>query len=321
MATDRTERLLNVVLCLLDAPRPVPRSALRDAVPGYLDATSPEAFERMFERDKEELRAMGVPVETSFTAEGDIEGYRIDARDYAMPELSFTAAELSVISLAALAWSDAAVAAPATAAIRKVEAMSDELPPRHDPPLLAAGSIDRESELPALWEAIRTRRQVTFDYRSLSDVSAAPRVIEPWATVRWQGAWYLVGWNPERQQSRVYRLSRMQGGVRLLKHTFTAVDPGNVRDLVAALAEPEPLGTAVIALPDGRGTGLRVRGTTLSTGLVEVTYTDADYLIYEVCSSGATLIEPTWLRDEQRRALEAVAALHSTPPDAGAPHG
>ena len=96
MRTDRTERLLNLVLALLGSRVPVDRARIRDVVPGYAESASDEAFERMFERDKEELRSMGVPIETVVNASGEVDGYRIDQRAYQMPELRFTAAEITV---------------------------------------------------------------------------------------------------------------------------------------------------------------------------------------------------------------------------------
>ena len=77
MAIGRTERLLNLVICLLGAERPVSRASLRQSIPGYSDATSDEAFERMFERDKDELRHMGIPVDTVVNVQGEVEGYLI----------------------------------------------------------------------------------------------------------------------------------------------------------------------------------------------------------------------------------------------------
>jgi len=310
VAVDRTERLLNLVLCLLGAERPVTRSLLHAAVPGYADAASDDAFERMFERDKEELRGMGVPIHTVVTSAGEVEGYRIDVGDYAMPELSFTAQEVTVLGLAARAWSDAALSAPATAALRKVEAVAGL---RGDVPGTSWRDASRtpgESELPVLWEAIRTRHVVTFDYRALGDVEPTPREVHPWATVRWQGAWYLAGWNRRRQAERVYRLSRITGSVRLLPDNFDPVDPGDARALVQRLGQPEPEGVALIRLPGQAGASLRERGDEQPDGLITVSFTDGDQLISEVLASGGVVVEPAELRERTREHLRRVVERH-----------
>lgn len=315
MAVDRTERLLNVVLCLLGARVPVTRSTLRTAVPGYDGAGSDEAFERMFERDKEELRGMGVPIETVISSVGEVEGYRIDATHYALPELSLTAEEVTVLGLAARAWADVAVAAPAAAAMRKIEAGSGLLP--GDSSLIFTGGTPApgEGELPTLWEAVRTRRAVTFDYLALGDVEPSPRTVEPWATVRWQGAWYLAGWSPERAAARVYRLSRVVGAVRLAGSALEPVGTDDVRELVARLAAPEPVGQARVHLPDGRGEQLRRRAQTSSEGSLLIEYSTPEQLVGEVLTSGGVVLEPESLQVLSRDALERVIERHAGDPD------
>jgi len=311
VAVDRTERLLNLVLCLLGTQRPVPRAILRTAVPGYPSAASDEAFERMFERDKEELRGMGVPVETVITSAGEVEGYRIDASDYAMPELTFTAEELTVLGLAARAWSDAALSTTAMAALRKVEAVAGSRGELPGAAWRGAAAPEGESELPALWAAIRTRQRVTFDYRALGEVQATRREVEPWATVRWQGAWYLAAWSPERGAERVYRLSRISGAVRVVDHTFDPVDPGDVRALVAQLASPEPSGTAVVHLPPDRGASVRLRGTLRPDGLIEVPYVAGDRVVAEVLAGGGVIVGPEELRTAASEAMVRVIEAHT----------
>ena len=88
MAASRAERLVNLVICLLSSRQYLPAERIRRIVPGYGDAPSDEAFFRMFERDKSELRELGVPLETGRTPGFDAgEGYRIARRDYELPEI------------------------------------------------------------------------------------------------------------------------------------------------------------------------------------------------------------------------------------------
>ena len=93
---DRTERLLNVVFCLLGASRAIPRWDIRRLVAGYDVDASDAAFERMFERDKDELRGMGIPVETVLDVNGEVEGYLI-ARQTTPEDLNFSAEELALL--------------------------------------------------------------------------------------------------------------------------------------------------------------------------------------------------------------------------------
>src|SRR5690606_3462777 len=121
-AAAKTERLLNLVIALLSTRQPLSRARIREAVPAYSD--NDEAFERMFERDKDELRALGIPLRTEPIDPffDDEPGYRIDQREYALPELAFEPDELAVVGLASRAWSQASLAGPAAQALRKLEA-------------------------------------------------------------------------------------------------------------------------------------------------------------------------------------------------------
>ena len=107
----KTERLMNLVMTLLATRRPLPKARIREIVEQYRTAPSTEAFDRMFERDKDDLRELGIPLVTEeITALFDDEpGYRIHQRDYALPDLALAPDELAVLGLAARTWSHAAL--------------------------------------------------------------------------------------------------------------------------------------------------------------------------------------------------------------------
>ena len=99
---------MNLAICLLLARRFVEKSHIRDVVEGYA-GLSDVAFERTFERDKDELRAMGVPVETGSDNPlfPDEVGYRIRREDFELPPIEFTASETMVLGLATRVWESA----------------------------------------------------------------------------------------------------------------------------------------------------------------------------------------------------------------------
>src|SRR5438309_9174603 len=118
MAARRAERLVNLVICLLSTRQFITAERIRDAVPGYEAAdgsrSTDEAFKRMFERDKAELRDLGIPLETGRNSHFDTdEGYRIKRRDYELPPIEFDAAEAAAIGLAARLRQPAALGDPA----------------------------------------------------------------------------------------------------------------------------------------------------------------------------------------------------------------
>jgi proteasome accessory factor B len=308
VATDRTERLLNLVICLLGASRPVNRAALRDSIPGYGDAASDDAFERMFERDKDELRHMGIPIDTVVNAQGEVEGYLIDSNDYAMPEVALDAAELSVLGVAARVWTEAALVAEAGSALRKVEAITGE---RLAPPDLLGGRPGRgEEHLPALWEALRQRHTLRFDYLARGRDAAEPRHVEPWATVHREGAWYLVGLSRERGEPRAFRLSRIVGAVAIGDDASDVPAREQVDAVVATIAEPTGNHTARLRLPEHGAARLRDQATPMGDGTWEVDFVDTHDLIAQVIEAGAVILEPESARALQRHALEVVLRTH-----------
>src|ERR1700730_7541323 len=103
MSRRKTERLLSLVVCLLSTRRALTAAQIREAVPGYPDSF--EAFKRMFERDKEERRELGIPLETDLASPGDEDaGYRIQREAYELPEITLEPDEAAVLGLAARVW-------------------------------------------------------------------------------------------------------------------------------------------------------------------------------------------------------------------------
>ena len=135
MSRRKTERLLGLVVCLLSSPRYLTAVQIRAAVPGYPESF--EAFKRMFERDKEELRELGIPLETGFNSPGDDEaGYRIPRQAYVLPEIRLEPDEAAVLGLAARVWRQAELAGAAAGALLKlraagVDASGGDGPARH----------------------------------------------------------------------------------------------------------------------------------------------------------------------------------------------
>src|SRR5581483_8075062 len=132
MAARRAERLVNLVICLLSTRQFLTAERIRDAVPGYEAAdgstATDEAFKRMFERDKAELRELGIPLETGRNSGFDTEdGYRIRRGDYELPPIEFDADEAAAVGLAARLWQSATLGEPARQALIKLRAAGTEI--------------------------------------------------------------------------------------------------------------------------------------------------------------------------------------------------
>jgi predicted DNA-binding transcriptional regulator YafY len=310
---DRTERLLNLLFALMASARPVPKSFLRDAIDAYRDSPSDDAFERMFERDKEELRSMGVPILTVEGSDGlgGIEGYRVAVDDYALPEVGFTADELAVLGLAARVWEQASLGPAAQRAVRKLEALGDGT--LVDGPVgIETRIATAEPSFPVLLDAVRSRRRVTFDYRKRGDDAPESREVEPWGIASRRGHWYLVGHDVRREAARVFRLSRVVGTPRAVGTPGQYDVPEGV-DAVSMIAASSPdagAGTARIRVVAGRAHGLRRRALgDPSADVVDVAYADDEALATELVGLGPDVValEPQSLRAAVVRRLRAVA--------------
>ncbi|MDN5789368.1 MAG: WYL domain-containing protein [Micrococcales bacterium] len=261
-SAEKTERLLNLILALTSARRPVPKQKLREALPGYAEAASDEAFDRMFERDKDELREMGIPVTTTVidVLFDDEVGYRIDSSQTALPEIAFEADEVAALALAARAWSTASISGTTSAALRKLRLSGVEIDESR-----AAGVEPRirtrEPAFEAVYAAVSGLQPITFDYRK-NNGEISTRHVAPWALTHWRGRWYLTGYDIDRSDERAFRLGRFEGPVRKAgKPGGYSVPAGHVPEASLASQESGPAGVAVVRLRQGSGYVLRRQAT------------------------------------------------------------
>jgi len=318
MSTAKTERLLNLVICLLSTRRPLTKAQIRQAVPQYAENTSVEAFERMFERDKDELRDLGIPLVTSFEDPlfEDEVGYRVDREAYALPEVSFEPDELAVLGLASRVWQQASLAGPAARALAKLTSLGA---PPDEGSLIGLEPRIRTAEpaFDALWAAVRDRVPVRFTYRTAGTGAVAERTVEPWAVVSWHGHWYLTGYDRDRAAPRVFRLSRVQSAVRTVGSPGAYEVPADhdPRVFVGRSVPDRPRTTARLRVRAGAAQLVRRRArqvVDVGDGWDElaVDVDDPEVLAEELLSYGAAVValDPPALRDAVVRRLRSVLA-------------
>jgi proteasome accessory factor B len=318
MSRRKTERLLNLVICLLATGHYLTAEQIRHAVPGY--PPGDEAFKRMFERDKEELRELGIPLETGLSA-GDEAGYRIPRQAYELPELHLTPDEAAVLGLAARVWQRASLAEAASGALLKLRAAGIDTDAMGAVPGIVGieSRVDTdEPAFPVLWQAVRDRRPVAFDYQGVGRSAPQRRHLRPWGVVSRRGRWYVVGHDADRDSVRVFRLSRIIGDVVPDGAPGTVVVPDGVDVRAIAFDRDEPPAeprVAAVRLRTGRAHGLRRWARTVTSydadwDAAELTFTEVDWFAPYLArfADDVLVVDPPDLREAVIHQLKAVVS-------------
>lgn len=260
------------MLALLYRERGYTRAELRGVVPDYHDATTDGGFERMFERDKQELRALGFPIEEvpdSLLFEDDATfRYRIPRGSFTLPPLRFTAEETAVLGLAANAWTEASLGTVARRALRKLEPVLEAAAVEDEPaaPMIQPTVSVQEPTFAPLMEAVLRHRQVRFDYLAASTDELTRRRLEPWGVGSRFGSWYVTGWDLDRRAERTFRLSRIVSDVRATTHAFDPPAGFSMNDRLDALEAAPALGCVAVDVAPGRAQMLRRMASVESLG-------------------------------------------------------
>jgi len=319
----RTERLLSIVVLLLSSRRYLTAEQIRAAVSGYPEEQ--EAFKRMFERDKEELRDLGIPLETGRSSAIDDDlGYRISRQDYELPEIHLEPDEAAVLGIASRVWQSAELAGAATGAALKLRAASREADGDGDvvaspPPGIQPRLSTQEPAFGPLWEAVRDRRPVTFSHLAPGRSEATKRTLEPWGVVNRRGHWYVAGHDRTRNAPRVFRLSRITGPVKLAgpPGSVKVPDGVDVRELVKDWDKPQARDhTATLRVRADAGAALHRWGQAVPDAAhpgwdrVMIDYSDPDWYAGYLASFGqdVVVLEPPELREAIIRHLKGTLA-------------
>jgi len=322
----KVERLMNLVIALLSTRTFITAERIRETVYGYADSASDEAFSRMFERDKNELRDLGIPLETGRVSQFDpTEGYRINRDAYALPAVELTADEATTVAVATQLWESPELITATQGALLKLRAAGVDVDAADSGIAITStaalpGLRGSEDVLGILLSAIDSGQAVRFPHRPSRSDPYTTRTVEPWGVVTDRGRWYLVGHDRDRDATRTFRLSRIGADVTPIGPPGAVKRPDgiNLRSIVdRAVGEWPSTGQARVWVADGRGTALRRRATVVGPRAVggrageEITVDIgmSDRLAREIASYGpdAIALEPQSLRDDVLARLRAQA--------------
>jgi proteasome accessory factor B len=323
VAITKVERLMNLVIALLSTRQFLTAERIRDSVAGYEDSISDEAFSRMFERDKNELRDLGIPLEVGPVGRfSTMEGYRINRDAYELPEIDLSSEEAAAVAVAVQMWESPELAAAAEGALLKLRAAGIHVETDAavaSVPAVPARTRGSEPVLGKLLTAIDAGQAVRFEHRGAVNAPYLMREVEPWGVVTHHGRWYLVGHDRDRDAVRSFRLSRIGDDVTAYGPPNAVDKPDGVdlRAIVDTVTGSAPVtGSATVWVADDRGREIRRLG--LITGeqtigarhgvVVELPIRSRDWLARLITGLGpdAVVLAPEELRADVVARLRSV---------------
>ncbi|MGB0877740.1 MAG: helix-turn-helix transcriptional regulator [Mycobacterium sp.] len=324
MGTSKVERLMNLVIALLSTRTFITADRIREIVSGYSEGASDEAFSRMFERDKNELRDLGIPLETGRVSQMDpIEGYRISREAYALPAVELTPDEAAAVAVATQLWESPELITATQGALLKLRAAGIDIEAGVGDVTISStaalpGLRGSDDVLGILLSAIDSGHAVQFPHRPSRTERYVLRTVEPWGVVTERGRWYLVGHDRDRDAVRTFRLSRIGAEVTTVGEPGAVSRPAglNLRQIVDRVVGDWPTaGQARVWVADGRATALRRRAAEAcprplgerAGEVVAVEIDMFDRLAREIAGYGAdaVVLEPAALRED------VIARLHA----------
>jgi len=308
----KIERLVNLTIALLATKRFLTKAEIFRTVEGY--EGTPETKERMFERDKDDLRTLGIRIDVgSFDPLfSDESGYRIRSENYQLDLGAITPTELALLSLAAEAWQGAAMEDAAQSAILKLKSIgvaADTL----DIPAVPLKMSNSSKDLNTITEAIAVSDLLAFDYLS-ANMDIQQRVVVPFALSNKNGFWYLTGVEQEILEIRTFRLDRIQGAIKQRdnKETFEFPEDFDISKSLNVSSHE----AAIIDVRKGRGFSLRALATSTKDlgewDQLVVPIFNLENLASQVLWHGldAHVQEPAVLKQYMVKQLRALVANH-----------
>ena len=239
--TEKLIRQLSLISFLMANRRPVSALEIKREVEGY-SSMNEDAFARRFYADRAELESLGISLQVEKPAEGFFEAelYALPPENYYLPAIAFSDPELAALRTAlGLLDGEFAYAEPLRLALQQVSwgrpsPLTEEAEAPIDVKLsTAGGGRELSQRLAKIETAISRRKTIEFSYYSLQRDEVSDRKVNPYHLVFRNGQFYLIGYSHERDQVRVFRLSRIRGKVSYAtkaEHDFAAPEDFDRRD-------------------------------------------------------------------------------------------
>ena len=319
----KDERIFSLILALVASRDGLTKQQILSTVHGYSSEYSvggnSEALERKFERDKGEIRDMGVniemlePVGEAGTTHN--QRYFISHRDYDLPEsMRITPDEMTLLSLAGRAWQERSLMTDARNGLMKLTALgvdADDSLVGVSPQIATGGRV-----VGIVSEALSTNGALHFQYFKPGDDLPRARMAAPLGLLYWKGHWYMLAFDLLASAERTFLLDRMTTEPSIdesITHDRPAED--YAARLQRELEELEKKNEATIQLTPGSDARLRLTvkyGFLADTGTIYVGYADEALLADELAGYGpeVVVISPPSLVDAVTSRLRSVVDAH-----------
>jgi proteasome accessory factor B len=298
VSAEKTERLINLTLGLLSSRRYLTKNEIFKSIAGYTG--SPETMERMFERDKDELRSMGIEIEVGQLDPlfEDELGYLIKSSNFQIQPNDFTKDELLLMTMAANVWKESAFSNISKNALMKVSSIDGEVGINSVALSLIDDSDLNQEHFQMILEAISSRNYLTFTYNNKD------RAVAPFALKSFNGFWYLIG-QEISQPIKVFKIVRIQSHIRIQKDHAKFEFPKNFNvDEFLHNGKNNPTRIATLKIRENRVNALRTKGEVKigSNGwdILQLTFDDSEQMIKDILwfADDVFVVEPADLRNE-----------------------
>jgi proteasome accessory factor B len=309
----KSERLVNLTIALLATKRYLTKSEIFRSIEGY--DGSEDSIERMFERDKDDLRSLGIEIEVGGLDPlfNDEAGYRIKPENYSLDLGPVTGEDIALLSLAAQAWKGQALNDVAHSVLLKLQSMGidsdiDSIP--NLVPRMAWAS----DELATVLDAITTRNRISFTYLS-PELAHETREISPYALASSQGHWYFGGLDNAKQSLRTFRLDRVFGEIENVGKPDNYEIPSHF-DLFASSKESSHQQIAILDIRKDKAFALRKISTDIQDkgewDRITLNYLDPSSFLDSILwhLDDVIVIEPDHLRKQVIDTLTLLVEKH-----------
>jgi len=307
VSSEKTERLINLTLGLLSSKRFLTKNEIFRSIAGY--SGSPETMERMFERDKDELRSMGIEIEVGQLDPlfEDELGYLIKGSDFQIQPNDFTKDELLLMTLAANVWKESAFADISKKALMKLSSIDGEI----GLDAVALSMIDQhdlnQEQFQSIVNAIASKRFLTFIYNSKR------RVVAPLALKSSEGFWYLIAQEKEGLV-KIFKIVRIESEIEIEATSTPFERPKNFNlELFFNDRANRQTQQARLKIRENRVNALRNRGEvqigTEGWDLLNLEFDDLDQMAKEILwfADDVIVVSPQNLTQEVTSRLKEIA--------------